>query len=145
MDRRVKWLVLFVVAAGMVAYFGFGLIRSVVAQQAYSAEYDQTRSAIREMEGRPPFGFDPGHWQAAVIWSHNAYVETFMFHDAADLDALRRFGAGLRERLSGPPGPAVLEWIWDALEQASPRGKRYVDKFRADFREQLDMARPAAQ
>jgi hypothetical protein len=101
---RARRLVPLAVAVGVIAYLSFGLNRWVAARRAYSAEYDQTRAAIRGLERKPPAGFEPGHWESAVIWSHNAYVETFMFYDAADLDALRRFGSGLRERLVRDPG-----------------------------------------
>jgi hypothetical protein len=139
--RRVGFLAALVVSVGAAAYlysFASGWVES---RRTYAAEYDRTREGIRELEGRPPAGFDPGCWRAAVVWSHNAYCETFMFKLAADRDALHRFGAGFRERAGREPGPDLLEWIWDELAQASPRGAFYVGKYRGDFRANLECAR----
>jgi hypothetical protein len=80
-------------------------------------------------------------WEEAVVWSQNAYVETFMFHDMADLDALRQFGHRLDNRLEHGVSPELLEWIWGQVEQVEPRGKRYSNRFRAQFREVLERAK----
>jgi hypothetical protein len=144
MSARARWaglLVGLVVSMGVAAYL-YSLAHGwVESRRSYMAEYDRTREGIRALEGRPPGGLDPGCWQAAVVWSHNAYCETFMFELAADQDAIHRFGAGFREQAGREPGLALLEWIWDELERASPRGAFYVGKYRGDFRANLECAR----
>jgi hypothetical protein len=90
------------------------------------------------MKKVPPPDAHPGHWHNAVIMTHNAYLETFQLVDLdLDLEALKEFGRRLDERLEQGPSPELLEWIWDQLEQVSPRGQRYVAMFREQFREYL--------
>lgn len=140
--RRAGLLAVLVVSVGVVAvYLCYGVAGWVETRRTYAAEYDRTREDIRAIEERPPAGFDPGCWRAAVVWSHNAYCETFMYKLPADLVALVRFGVGFREWARREPGPELLEWIWDELARAGPRGAFYVDKYRGDFRANLECAR----
>jgi hypothetical protein len=125
----------------MVLCLCFVLVQWVLQCRDYSAEYDNARSHILALNNQSPPGADKEHWETAVTWSCNAFVETFMFRDLADLDALRRFNQGFDERLGHVPPQVLLEWIWDELQRCSPRGSRYVDRFREDFREQLELAK----
>jgi len=135
--RWIRRAVIATVAALLCLWFGWWYGK----QREYDAEYDPTRKAILAMDDKPPPGLNPSCWKAAVIWSHNAYVETFMFHEVVDLDSLHRFGAGFRERQGRGQPAELLVWIWDELERASPRGERYVSRFRPAFQEHLDCAR----
>jgi hypothetical protein len=123
------------------ACLGFGLMWWVWQQRAYTAEFDSVRTMLRALECQVPPGTDAEHWQSAVAWSHNAFVETFMYRNLADLDGLRRFGHGLEERMGRAPTPDLLEWEWDELERSNRYGKRYVERFRQDFREELELAK----
>jgi hypothetical protein len=130
-----RWIVwtIFAFVAVFLCWMGW----QVRTMQANQKEARRIRDAIGTLRDRRPNDVAPEEWNVGVDWAVTACGNVCFSLAYTDPKANKRFGEALDEKLKADVDETILDWIWDQLDLTGPLGKRYNERFRAAFHEQM--------
>jgi hypothetical protein len=137
--RRSHWVfwAVFAIVAGFLCWMGW----QMRTMQANQNEARRIRDTIGTLRDRRPNDVGPEEWNVGVDWADTACCNVCFSLAFSNPEANKRFGDALDEKIKANVDATILDWIWDQLELTGPLGKRYNERFRAAFHEQMQAVR----
>lgn len=115
----------------------------IVMSWQYRWKEDQVQDLIARLESRKPDDVDTKVWSSGVAWIGIAAGNIFFHRGYTSIEAMSAFERGLEEKLQHPVDLSIFDWIWDRLSETGPNGKKYVERFRSQMHESLEVEKPA--
>jgi len=111
---------------------------------AYGRQVDAGMELLQSLDHRRPSATSEEVWECAVGWTGIAYPNVFFHRDFTPYEELFAFNKDLSDRLDGEVSLETIDWFWQRLAEAGPKGARYVSRYEPQYRSQLKEAEKSA-
>src|SRR5262245_41145382 len=103
----------------------------------HTQTFRRLEAAIDFLRHRAPADIPAQVWEPASMWTGNACLDVCSAPESIRLDEFQRFTAEVESKVQGDVGLDTLDWMWDRLERTGSRGRRYVERHRILYEQEV--------
>jgi hypothetical protein len=116
------------------------LVGSVIMEsKKVDLERDRGKELLKRLSKTHPADVKAGAWQAAWMWTNNAYFEGFLPFQS-DPITMRRLNNELEKKIAADANLETWDWVWEQLRISTAAGTGYYDHFYGQYKDEVGSA-----